>query len=1198
MEGIPVKISSFRKDGSLKSKNRAFSHLEVLGITNHFETVIGEGGFGKVYLGTLEDDTQVAVKLLSKSSQQGFKEFHSEAELLMVVHHRNLVSLVGYCDDGDTKALLYEYMIEGNLRQKLSDKNPCALKWKERLQIALDAACGLDYLHNGCKPAIIHRDLKTSNILLSMHMQAKIADFGLSRAFDNDTDTHISTRPAGTYGYLDPEFHRSGSLNKKSDVYSFGIILLELMTGQRAITETSDGARHISDWVNPKLETGDIQAIVDPRLEGKFSRASAWKFLEIAMSCITPAAVQRPDIKHVVADLKECLALEISLQNAESNSGTSGSPLITAYFPLESNSGPCARKSTPLWVLALNAFVSLLIAVAAADAGNSEGISIDCGVTRPSCDENGFCYEADDGSVVESGQIYNVSSEHTLTSEDEQLWQEMNTLRSFPEGKRNCYTLKAKHGIYNYYLVRAYFLYGNYDSKNSVPRFESHLGVNSWETLGEDPNVVRTEVIHVSQANNIDVCLIKTGFGIPFVSLLEIWPLHNKAVYRTTSNLLPLRLVTRSALGKSTTNSDFIRYPDDIYGRSWWLDRKIQNSKPISTSVAIDADNSDYRLPKEVLRTAILTRNDSSSLVIDHLNCSTDHEYYVYLHFFDFEERSLDQEREMEITFTDTIPPENITLQHRVLKTVIRPIPRGEYLNTISITSTPDSLPPMLNALEIYQNERRCMLGDSTCETSVLDDIYMNRNLSSSNLTGEINTSFSDLMSLESLDLSNNHLMGEIPEIFSKLPNLKLLSNLSGNNLTGSIPKALREKNGTPLILSLDGNPSLCQIGACKTKTQKAVIPIIASVVASVAVLVMVIGIYVKLCKHKRKKQRDMEGIPATSFQNDGNLKSKNRAFNHLEVLSITNSFENVIGEGGFGKVYLGTLQDGTKVAVKLLSKSSQQGFKEFQSEAELLMVVHHRNLVSLVGYCNDGETKALVYEYMSEGNLRQKLSDTNPCALKWNERLQIALDAACGLDYLHNGCKPAIIHRDLKPSNILLGKNMQAKIADFGLSRAFFDDTNAQYSTCPAGTIGYLDPEFHSCGNLNKKSDVYSFGIILLELMSGRPAVIRAPGSTSHISDWVAPKLESGDIQSITDPRLEGQFNTASAWKFLEIAMSCIPQVAIKRPDIGHVVADLKDCLALEMSLQNAESNSGTSGSSLSTTYLALELNSGPCAR
>ncbi|XP_028756238.1 probable LRR receptor-like serine/threonine-protein kinase At4g29180 [Neltuma alba] len=121
-------------------------------------------------------------------------------------------------------------------------------------------------------------------------------------------------------------FHRSGSVNKKSDVYSFGIILLELMTGQRPITETSDGARHISDWVNPKLETGDIQAIVDPRLEGKFSRASAWKFLEIAMSCITPAAVQRPDISSVVFDLKQCVAMEASPETSYSLSGSYSPP--------------------------------------------------------------------------------------------------------------------------------------------------------------------------------------------------------------------------------------------------------------------------------------------------------------------------------------------------------------------------------------------------------------------------------------------------------------------------------------------------------------------------------------------------------------------------------------------------------------------------------------------------------------------------------------------------------------------------------------------------------------------------------------------------------------------------------------------------------------------------------------------------------
>ncbi|RHN39184.1 putative transferase, protein kinase RLK-Pelle-DSLV family [Medicago truncatula] len=168
----------------MKSKHQIFSYTEILNITDNFKTIIGEGGFGKVYIGILQDLTQVAVKILSTSSKQGYKEFQSEAQLLMIVHHRNLVSLIGYCDEDENKALIYEYMTNGSLQQHLF---------------------GLEYLHNGCNLPIMHRDMKPSNILLDDNMQAKIADFGLSRAFANDVDSHISTRPAGTRGYIDPE---------------------------------------------------------------------------------------------------------------------------------------------------------------------------------------------------------------------------------------------------------------------------------------------------------------------------------------------------------------------------------------------------------------------------------------------------------------------------------------------------------------------------------------------------------------------------------------------------------------------------------------------------------------------------------------------------------------------------------------------------------------------------------------------------------------------------------------------------------------------------------------------------------------------------------------------------------------------------------------------------------------------------------
>ncbi|KAL0010251.1 hypothetical protein SO802_005359, partial [Lithocarpus litseifolius] len=329
-------------------------------------------------------------------------------------------------------------------------------------------------------------------------------------------------------------------------------------------------------------------------------------------------------------------------------------------------------------------------------------------------------------------------------------------------------------------------------------------------------------------------------------------------------------------------------------------------------------------------------------------------------------------------------------------------------------------------------------------------------------------------------------------------------------------------------------------------------------------------------------------------------LRLKNPKYNHSEVVRITNNFKTIIGEGGFGKVYLGILNDETQVAVKLLSPSSKQGYKEFRAEAQLLMIVHHRNLVSLVGYCDEGENKALIYEYMANGNLQQHLSVTNTNVLNWNQRLQIAVDAAHGLEYLHNGCKPPIIHRDLKTSNILLNEKMQAKIADFGLSRAFATENDSHVSTGLAGTLGYLDPEYQASGNFSKKSDVYSFGIILFELITGRPAIMRGPEKNTHILDSIYPIIESGDIQSVVDPRLQGKFHTNSAWKAVEIALSCIPPIAIQRPDMSQVLAELKECLALEMTNASlaTEGNIAPSSIPLETSYLELESDIAALAR
>nr|XP_034924697.1 LOW QUALITY PROTEIN: putative leucine-rich repeat receptor-like serine/threonine-protein kinase At2g19230 [Populus alba] len=428
-------------------------------------------------------------------------------------------------------------------------------------------------------------------------------------------------------------------------------------------------------------------------------------------------------------------------------------------------------------------------------------------------------------------------------------------------------------------------------------------------------------------------------------------------------------------------------------------------------------------------------------------------------------------------------------------------------------------------------------------------------NLSSSQLSGKIDVSLLSLTAIKSLDLSNNELIGTVPEAFAQLPNLTIL-DLSENKLTGAVPHSLKEKsNSGQLQLRLDGNLDLCKMDTCKKKQRSFLFLVIASVISvSVLLLLSIITIFWRL------KRVDLS-------RKELSLKSKNQPFTYIEIVSITNNFQTIIGEGGFGKVYLGNLKDGYQVAVKLLSQSSRQGYKEFLAEVQLLMIVHHRNLVSLVGYCNEHENMALVYEYMANGNLKEQLLENSTNMLSWRERLQIAVDSAHGLEYLHNGCRPPIVHRDLKSSNILLTENLQAKIADFGLSKAFANEGDSHVITDAAGTPGYIDPEFQETGNLNKKSDVYSFGILLCELITGQPPIIRGPKGNTHILQWVSPLIERGDIQSIIDPRLQGVFNTNCAWKVLEIALSCVPPTSIQRPDMSDILGELKECLAMEMS-------------------------------
>ncbi|KAI3411530.1 Protein kinase domain-containing protein [Psidium guajava] len=874
------------------------------------------------------------------------------------------------------------------------------------------------------------------------------------------------------------------------------------------------------------------------------------------------------------------------------------------------------------------------LGVIACGQQNPGFISIDCGAPSDYHDDQlDISYKADAG-FVDSGTNMQVSSQVIYQNNRQQS----KNLRIFPNGTRNCYTLMLDEGKGNTYLVRASFWYGNYDGKNQAPAFDLHIDGNYWFTMNSS-SYIYEEIIYTPPRDYIQVCLVNTDSGVPFISILELRLLDN-STYQINSGAL----VTNWRY--NLESADTYRHPQDVYDRIWSNKTYSGGSRHWSsvsnmTAIVTSTSNDAYKVPPEVLMTATQARNVTDPLNLFWTQSDSTTVWYIYFHFVELQlQKSLFREFAVYVQdeFIETVMLDNL----KPVTVASLPI-SGRVLNFTLNATARSSLPPLLNAVEFftvaqlpntptflddfnamydikksYGVIRASWQGDPCVPTryswSGLSCSYdsspriVSLNLISSGLNGLIATSISNLTAIVSLDLSDNTLSGPVPDFLAQMPSLKVL-NLSGNNLNGSVPQTLLKKKADgSMLLSLDGNPNLCQLDNCQTsndheqpkKKGTSIAPIIASV-AAVLVLIL-LGAPAVLWIIRRRQIQNVNTITTTTNSTRGSCEtlrlSKNRPFTSTEVTRITDNFTTVIGEGGFGKVYFGRLDDGTQVAVKMLSQSSKQGYKEFHAEAQLLMVVHHRNLVSLIGYCEEIETMALIYEFMSNGNVRQHLSAHNPNVLSWSQRLQIASDAAQGLEYLHNGCKPSTVHRDFKTANILLNENMQAKIADFGLSKAFVTEHDSHISTRPAGTLGYLDPEFHTSGNLNKKSDVYSFGIVLFELITGHPAFIRSPEGSMHILHWVTPLIERGDIQSIVDPRLNGQFNICSAWKAVEIAMSCVPTRAVQRPDINHVLSEIKECLTVEIGSRRSQRMGNSKRRSESFEMTSIEHDIAPNVR
>ncbi|XP_015897056.2 uncharacterized protein LOC107430690 isoform X2 [Ziziphus jujuba] len=1070
-----------------------FNLSTIVTATDNFSlrNKIGEGGFGPVYRGMLENGQEIAVKRLSICSGQGVNEFKNEVILIAKLQHRNLVKLLGCCIQGEERMLVYEYMPNKSLDSFIFDeKQVKSLEWSQRFQIICGIARGLLYLHQDSRLRIIHRDLKASNVLLDKDMNPKISGFGMARIFGGDQTEGNTNRVVGTYGYMAPEYAFDGQFSIKSDVFSFGILMLEIISGKR-----SRGYHYHNHGVTligyawTLMQEGRPIELIDAWMNDYSQNLSEiLRCIHVSVLCVQQRPMDRPSMSSVVLML--------------SSEGALPEPKTPGYF--------------------------------------TEG--------------DLHLAETDSSSIDSIRQHQSLSEGRTLVSRGGNF-----ELGFFTPGTSN----NSYLGIwYKNIPVRTVVWVAN--RCNPINDSSSLLTINSTGNLvllGQNKNLVwwtssvkqvQNPLVEILDSGNLVLrdekdenpeAYLWQSFDYPSDTFLPDmkmgWDLRmglkrDLSAWRSPDDPCPGNFTYGIELGPHTYPEAYVRKDNAKYYRTGpWNGLRFSGAPELKPN-PLFSFHFVYNDDEVYYTYSLLNKSVISRIVLNQTTSVRERTIWIEA------ERTWKQYSSVPRDYCDTYRlcganGKCIIGQNPVCQCLqgFKPKSQGNW-NTMDWSHGCERNVP-LNCQE-KQSDGFVKFVGLKLPDATLTWVNKSMNLQecrSKCLNNCSCTAFAN-SDISGKDIGCVHWFGGLVDMRG-FPE-------GGQDLHIRMPASEIEK-----YRKAKGD----------SKVKKAVIAV---AVIGVVSGILFLGFYIRRSR-KAALRENARGNEIENWHNgDKNEDLELPLFDLPTIVTATDNFSsgNKIGEGGFGPVYRGILENRQEIAVKRLSTCSGQGMSEFKNEVILIAKLQHRNLVKLLGCCIQGEERMLVYEYMPNKSLDSFIFDEKQGKLlKWSQRFQIICGIARGLLYLHQDSRLRIIHRDLKASNVLLDKDMNPRISDFGMARTFGGDQTEGNTNRVVGTYGYMAPEYAFHGQFSIKSDVFSFGILMLEIISRK----RSRGYHYHnhgvtLIGYAWTLMQEGRPIELIDAWMSDYSqNLSEILRCIHVSLLCVQQRPMDRPCMSSVV-------------------------------------------